>query len=155
MKDKTVGEILDVVKGKVSSYLPKVEVLPITVAIADPTKIIIGVSIQRDYPLTMIERSYGIPFGYLKIDPRRYISDPNELHGLKMSIEMHETVFQLDAMIEQFVRTGRLESRVIIALSTGIGNVLQNLRSVVYVDRTLYCVMGEKLLSATALRLSC
>jgi hypothetical protein len=42
---------------------------------------------------------------------------------------MHKTVFQLDSMIEEFIWSGRLGTFVVNPLSTGLGNVLQNLRS--------------------------
>ena len=69
MKNWTAGEILEAAKQRVTGYVS--DTLPLTVAVADPTKqnIIIGLSIQKDYPLTQIERSYGIPFGHLRQDP--------------------------------------------------------------------------------------
>lgn len=112
-----------------------------TVAIADPNKVRIGITIQRDYPLTKIERKYGVPFGTLIGDPTRFICDPIELHGCKWGIEIHEAVFQNDALNDEFIGTGSREGRVAIALSTGIGNVLQNLRTVAYVDGRLYYVI--------------
>lgn len=146
MENKSVGDILKVVKKYVKSYVN--DTLPITVAIADPEKIIIGVSIQRDYPLTMIERSYGIPFGRFSNDQSRLVSDPEELHACKWSIEVHEAVFQVDAINELFNQEGEKSrgKRVVTALSTGIGNVLQNLRSVAYIgkDKELYKVDGEQ-----------
>jgi hypothetical protein len=138
----TAGSILEVAKQKACSYVE--DILPITVAVADPRKVRTGVSIQRDYPLTKIERKYGIPFGHLLNDPTRFISDPDELHGCKWGIEVHEAVFQNDALNEEFIRSGRREGRVVIALSAGIGNVLQNLRTVAYVDRKLFHVVGEQ-----------
>jgi hypothetical protein len=143
MEDKTIGDILNAIKKYVTSY--EHDVLPVVAAIADPKKTKIGVTIQRGYPLTLIERNHGIPFGCLRSDPGVRISDSDHLHGCKWSIEVHEAVFQVDAMNAEFIRTGKREGRVVNALTTGIGNVLQNLRSVAYADRTLSTVMGEEL----------
>lgn len=142
MVELTAGDILKSVKKNVCSYVE--DVLPIVVAVADPRKVHTGVSIQRDYPLSLIERKYGIPFGHLLNDPTRFISDPDELHGCKWGIEVHEAVFQNDALNQEFIKTGRREGRVITTLSTGIGNVLQNLRTVAYVERKLFHVVGEQ-----------
>jgi hypothetical protein len=91
----------------------------------------------------MIERSYGIPFGRFRSDAVRLLSDANELHGFKWSIETHEAVFEADAATDVRLQSG-MQRRVPIKLSTGIGNVLQNLRSVAYIDRTPYMVVGER-----------
>ncbi len=123
------------------------DTLPITVAIADPTTTTIGVTIQADYPLTMIERRYGIPFGKLRTDPSRFIFDQDELHGCKWSIDVHETVFEGNAMNEHFMRTGERQGRVEPVLSTGMGNLLQNLRTVAYetLGGKLSSVVGENI----------
>lgn len=42
-----------------------------------------GISIRRNFPLTLIERSYGVPFGRFRSDSVRLVSDPEELHGYK------------------------------------------------------------------------
>jgi hypothetical protein len=136
------NELLQLAQSHLTTYLEK-DVLPIIVAIADPERIKIGISIQRNYPLTMIERSYGIPFGRFRSDAARLLSDPEELHGYKWSIETHEAVFGADAATEEHLKHGR-HRRVPIELSTGLGNVLQNLRSLAYVDRTPYMVVGER-----------
>lgn len=83
------SEILDATKGHVSTYL-KEDDIPIIVAVADTLQIKIGISIQRNYPITLIERSYGIPFGRFRGDASRLLSDPEELHGYKWSVETHE-----------------------------------------------------------------
>lgn len=134
--------VLDRTAAHVATYLPADE-LPVIVAVADPAKTKIGISIQRNYPLTLIERSYGIPFGRFRSDAVRLLSDPNELHGYKWSIETHEAVFEADAATDIRLQTGK-QRRVPIKLSTGLGNVLQNLRSVAYVDRAPYMVVGER-----------
>ena len=134
--------ILDRTKQTVSTYLQSDE-LPLIVAVADPTKIRMGISIQRNFPLTLIERSYGIPFGRFRSDAVRLVSDPEELHGYKWSVQTHEAVFEADAATDEHLRGGR-HRRVPLELSTGIGNVLQNLRSLAYVDRTAYMVVGER-----------
>lgn len=136
------NDILEHTKKLVSTYLPQDE-LPLIVAVADPTKIRMGISIQRNFPLTLIERSYGIPFGRFRSDAVRLVSDPEELHGYKWSVQTHEAVFEADAATDEHLRGGR-HRRVPIELSTGIGNVLQNLRSLAYVDRTAYMVVGER-----------
>jgi hypothetical protein len=135
-------QILDVTKKYVSTYLPS-DGLPIIVAVANPKETKIGISIQRAYPLTMIERGYGVPFGRFRSDAVRLLSDPDELHGYKWSIETHEAVFEADAATDVRLQSG-MQRRVPIKLSTGIGNILQNLRSVAYVDRTPYMVVGER-----------
>lgn len=135
-------EILEATKARVSTYL-EADTLPIVVAVADPKETLIGISIQRSYPLTMIERSYGIPFGRFRSDAVQLLSDIDELHGYKWSIETHEAVFSADAATEVRLQQRR-QRRVSIKLSTGLGNVLQNLRSVAYVDRTPYMVVGER-----------
>jgi len=136
------NEILKATKDRVSTYLQADE-LPLIVAVADPAKIRMGISIQRNYPLTLIERSYGIPFGRFRSDAVRLVSDPEELHGYKWSVQTHEAVFEADAATDEHLRGGR-PRRVPIELSTGLGNVLQNLRSLAYVDRTAYMVVGER-----------
>lgn len=136
-------EVLENTKEHVSTYLSKGDLLSIIVAVADPAETIIGISIQRNFPLTLIERSYGIPFGRFRSDAVRLLSDPNELHGYKWSIETHEAVFEADAATDVRLQSGK-QRRVSIKLSTGIGNVLQNLRSIAYVDRTPYMVVGER-----------
>jgi hypothetical protein len=118
--------------------------LTLIVAIADPRKVITGISIQHDFPLSQIERRYGIPFAFLKDSPEGVISNPKELHGLKMSLDVHEREFRLDARIQAYKRTDRLHD-VIMLLSTGMGNTLQNPRSVAYNRKRLYHVMGEDL----------
>lgn len=136
-------QILDLCKNSVSTYLQDGDSLAVIVAVADPEKIKIGISIQRGYPLTSIERSYGIPFGRFRSDASRLLSDPDELHGYKWSIETHEAVFAADAATEEHLKHGR-HRRVPIELSTGLGNVLQNLRSLAYLDRAAYMVIGER-----------
>jgi len=136
------NEILTLARKHITTYLTD-DTLPIVVAIADPKAIKIGISIQRNFPLTLIERSYGIPFGRFRSDAARLVSDPEELHGYKWSIETHEAVFGADAATEEHLKYGR-HRRVPIELSTGVGNVLQNMRSLAYVDRTLYMVVGER-----------
>jgi hypothetical protein len=135
-------EILKKTEDHVSTYLP-VDQLPIIVAVADPRETKIGISIQRNYPLNLIERTYGIPFGRFRSDAVRLLSDPNELRGYKWSIETHEAVFEADAATDIRLQSG-MQRRVPIKLSTGLGNILQNLRSVAYVDRTSYMVVGER-----------
>lgn len=141
-----VGDILAAAKDNVEVYEGE-DILPITVAIADPATTTIGVTIQTDYPLTMIERRYGIPFGKLRTDPSRFIFDPDELHGCKWSIDVHQTVFEGNAMNEHFMRTGEREGHVALALSTGMGNLLQNFRTVAYIalGGKLSCVVGENI----------
>jgi hypothetical protein len=134
--------ILKLCTNYVSTYQAK-NTLAIVVAVADPEKIKIGISIQRSYPLTSIERSYGIPFGRFRSDASRLLSDPDELHGYKWNIETHEAVFAADAATEEHLKHGR-RRRVPIELSTGLGNVLQNLRSLAYLDRASYMVVGER-----------
>ncbi|MFH0802942.1 MAG: hypothetical protein V2A78_11250 [bacterium] len=134
--------LLELAKQHVSTYLPE-DTMPIVAAIADPERIKIGISIQRNYPLTLIERSYGIPFGRFRNDAARLLSDPEELHGYKWSVETHEAVFGADAATEEHLKHGR-HRRVPIELSTGLGNVLQNLRALAYVDRAPYMVVGER-----------
>ena len=136
-------EILETTKRYVRTYLPSGDQFPIIVVVADPKETKIGISIQRNYPLTLIERSYGIPFGRFRSDAVRLLSDPNELHGYKWSIETHEAVFEADAATDMRLQHGE-QRRVLIKLSTGLGNVLQNLRSVAYVDRAPYMVVGER-----------
>jgi len=136
-------EILELSKKYVSTYLKEGDTLPIIVAAADPQKIKIGISIQRSYPLTSIERSYGIPFGRFRSNAAQLLSDPDELHGYKWSIETHEAVFAADAATEEHLKHKR-HRRVPIELSTGLGNVLQNLRSLAYLDRAAYMVIGER-----------
>lgn len=136
-------QVLEKTKRHLSTYLQEGDTLPVIIAVADPTETIIGISIQRNFPLTLIERGYGIPFGRFRSDAVRLLSDPDELHGYKWSIETHEAVFEADAATELRLRTNT-QRRVSIKLSTGIGNVLQNLRSVAYVDRTPYMVVGER-----------
>jgi hypothetical protein len=135
-------DILAKTKTHVSTYLLKDD-LPLIVAVADPSKIRMGVSLQRNFPLTLIERSYGIPFGRFRSDAVRLVSDPEELHGYKWSVETHEAVFEADAATEEHLRVGR-HRPVPIELSTGLGNVLQNVRSLAYIDRTAYMVVGER-----------
>lgn len=136
-------DILSLCTRYVSTYLPDGDKLAIIVARADPNRIKVGISIQRSYPLTSIERSYGIPFGRFRSDAARLLSDPDELHGYKWSMETHEAVFAADAATEEHLKHGR-HRRVPIELSTGLGNVLQNLRSLSYLDRTPYMVVGER-----------
>lgn len=135
-------KLLKLAKKYVTTYL-KEDTIPIIAALADPKHIKIGISIQRNYPLTMIERSYGIPFGRFRSDAAKLLSDPEELHGYKWSVETHEAVFGADAATEEHLKHGR-HRRVPIELSTGLGNVLQNLRALAYIDRTLYMVVGER-----------
>lgn len=135
--------ILELCREHVSTYLEAGDTLALIVAAADPERIKIGISIQRSYPLTSIERSYGIPFGRFRSDAARLLSDPDELHGYKWSMETHEAVFAADAATEEHLKHGR-HRRVPIELSTGLGNVLQNLRSLAYLDRTPYMVIGER-----------
>ncbi len=71
-----VGEIITQTQKFAEVYAGE-DTLPITVAIADPATTTIGVTIQADYPLTMIERRYGIPFGNLRTDPARFIFNVN------------------------------------------------------------------------------
>ncbi len=135
-------QTLELTKKRVTTYL-EADNLPVIIAVADPKKIKIGISIQRNFPLTLIERSYGIPFGRFRSDAVRLLSDPEELHGYKWSVQTHEAVFEADAATEEHLKGGR-HRRVPIELSTGLGNVLQNLRSLAYVDRTPYMVVGER-----------
>jgi hypothetical protein len=134
--------ILDLCKQHVSTYLES-DSLPIVVAVGDPQRIRVGISIQRNFPLTLIERSYGVPFGRFRSDAVRLLSDPDELHGYKWSIQTHEAIFEADAATEHRLLTNQTR-RVTAELSTGLGNVLQNLRSIAYVDRTPYMVVGER-----------
>lgn len=135
-------EILGLCRQYVSTYL-KTDSLPIVVAVGDPKRIRVGISIQRNFPLTLIERSYGVPFGRFRSDAVRLLSDPDELHGYKWSIQTHEAIFEADAATEHRLQTNQTR-RVTAELSTGLGNVLQNLRSIAYVDRTPYMVVGER-----------
>lgn len=137
------GAIAELTRRYLATYLESGDRLPIIVAVGDPGRVRIGISIQRNYPLTLIERSYGIPFGRFRSDAAQMLSDPDELHGYKWSIETHEAVFGADAATEERLQNHR-SRRVGIALSTGLGNVLQNLRSLAYIDRTPYMVVGER-----------
>src|SRR5258707_7173716 len=141
--DMGAREILGLAKHRVTTYLKDGDTLPIIVAIGDPERVRIGISIQRNYPLTLIERSYGIPFGRFRSDAAQMLSDADELHGYKWSIETHEAVFAADAATEERLKS-HTQRRVPIEISTGLGNVLQNLRSLAYVDRTPYMVVGER-----------
>lgn len=135
-------EILDLCKRHVSTYLT-CDSLPIVVAVGNPRRILVGISIQRNFPLTLIERSYGVPFGRFRSDAVRLLSDPDELHGYKWSIQTHEAIFEADASTENRLRTNQPRP-VMVQLSTGLGNVLQNLRSIAYVDRAPLMVVGER-----------
>jgi hypothetical protein len=42
----------------------------------DPKKVRIGVTIQKEYPLTLIERNFGVPFGRLGSNSERKDSYP-------------------------------------------------------------------------------
>ena len=136
------SEILAKTKLKVTTYLDE-DSLPIVVGVADPRETRIGISIQRNFPLTLIERSYGIPFGRFRSNAVKLLSDQNELHGFKWSIETHEAVFEADAATDVRLQTGK-QRHVPVRLSTGIGNVLQNLRCIAYVDGAPYMVVGER-----------
>ena len=97
----------------------------------------------------MIDRSYGIPFGRVRSRNDHLVVDAQDLHGLKWSLDIHEAVFRGDLITEAFIdQTINLHQRadVAIALSTGCGNVLQNLRSIAYIAGTPpFTVMGERL----------
>lgn len=136
------SEILKECRAHLSTYLDK-DTLPIVIGVADPTRIRMGISIQRNYPLTLIERSYGIPFGRFRNNAVKLVSDPEELHGYKWSVQTHEAVFEADVATDEHVRSGKPRP-VPIDLSTGLGNVLQNLRAIAYVDRATYMVVGER-----------
>jgi hypothetical protein len=133
------NNILKLTKAHVGTYLPD-DQLPIIVAVADPKKIRMGISIQRNYLLTLIERNHGVPFARYRSNAVVLVSNPEELHGYKWSIETHDAVFEADETTDARFRDGR-QRRVAVELSTGIGNVLQNLRSLAYVDRT---AVGER-----------
>jgi hypothetical protein len=139
MEGMSIGQVLEAVKARASGFI--MDNLPITVAIADPKQVMLGISIQRNYPLAMIERSYGIPFGCLRRDALRRISDPDELHACKWSMDVHAAVFEVDLTNELRLRGDNRHP--VLALSTGLGNVLQNQRSLAYVDEQLYHVISE------------
>lgn len=162
IKTKTANEIMELAKAHCMTYLDKGDTLPIIVATADPKCVKTGISIQRNYPLTLIERSYGIPFGRLRSNAAVLISNVDQLHGYKWSIETHEAIFAADAAMEESLKQMKkalekeeqdpekdsskapITRRVPIELSTGLGNVLQNPRSLAYLDRTPYMVIGER-----------
>src|ERR1051326_2172860 len=133
------GRILEAVRTRVGGYVD--DTFPITIAIGDPKRLLLGISIQHSYPLEGIERSYGIPFGRLRHRASAVISDPDELHACKWSMDVHAAVFQVDATNELRLRGNSWQTSVI--LSTGLGNVLQNRRSLAYFGDELHHVVGE------------
>ena len=70
----TAAEILSIAKQRITTYLKDGDTLPVIVAVGDPKRVRIGISIQRNYPLTLIERSYGIPFGRFRSDAAQMLS---------------------------------------------------------------------------------
>ena len=141
--DFSVGAILKITRENMLCRVDK-DLLPVTVAIVDPKRVKIGVTIQGAYPLTQIERSYGVPFGKLRNDDTRIISNGDQLHACKWNMGAHILEFETDAANEEFIRT-REHKTVISVLSTGIGNILQNKRSVAYIKNSgLFMVTGHQ-----------
>ena len=69
------------VNARVCGYVE--DSLAVTVAVADLRQVTLGISVQYGYPLAMIERNYGVPFGRLRCDSLAMISGPDELHACK------------------------------------------------------------------------
>ncbi|MGK7872630.1 MAG: phosphodiester glycosidase family protein [Xenococcaceae cyanobacterium] len=125
------------------------DVLPITIAIANPEQIAIGVSIQQNYPLGMIHREYGIPYAKIKGAPTTWIYDTDQLHRMKMQLEVHEAVFEIDAINDLVLQEPKKKGLVIAAFSTGMGNTLQNRECIAFVNyqkgsKILHHVDGQK-----------
>lgn len=117
------SSILSKARKYVKSYEGDDET-PILIAIADPKKgVEIGLTIQRDYPLSLIERIYGIPFARHKSDASKYVAGGRLLHACKWSIDVHDAVFQVDVVNERFATGEYEERRAVTALSTGAGNI--------------------------------
>jgi hypothetical protein len=98
-------EILGLAKNRDSTYRKDGDRLPVIVAVGDPRRVRIGISIQRNYPLTSIDRSYGLPLGRFRSDATQMLSDTDELHGHKWSIETHEAVLAADAATEDRLKS--------------------------------------------------
>lgn len=142
-----VADILNTAKKYLKCRVPQdtlpKDSLPILVAIADTKKVLIGITIQKEYPLTLIERNFGVPFARLRSNSERIISDPDLLHQFKWNFGVHIAEFEADSINEIFAEIGQ-KRKVVSVLSTGIGNVLQNKRAVAYLEGDrFFSVEGE------------
>lgn len=135
-------DVMECVKSHVKTYLAK-DTIPIVVAIIDPKISKIGISIQKDYPLTEIERKYGVPFGRFRNNAVKLLADTDVLHGFKWSIETHEAVFAADARFEERDEDDKTR-RIRTVVSTGLGNLLQNKRSLAYFQHSVHYVVGDQ-----------
>jgi hypothetical protein len=139
MTDHDLDSILGVAEQRSGGIVS--DTLRIIGGVIDPARVHIGISVQTDYPLALIEREYGVPFARLRSRSDRLVCDSAQLHRSKWPLSVHQAVFQVSADTESWLSGTGEPYRV--AFSTGLGNVLQNLRTVAWANGRLHQVVGE------------